>query len=299
MSITKVRPYISLTLNNSRPMKTPKLFLFIFLLLSVFPMWSQEDDDDKKVNPLSEDRFLIEAGVFGVDRNFLLGADGESDNGEINFSEVFNLTNNEATPFFHGSWRFSRNKKWTVSLEGFGINAGNRLTLPQDVDWEDITFEKGTFVRVGVSFALLRLYFSRQILKRENHRLDVGLGFHIIDIGAFIEGEVKTSEGDLTFEKRGVNGIVPLPNIGVGYMWTPHHRWMLGARLDWFGITVDKYSGSLWDVSPRAKFQIIPNFGVGLDYKFYVLNAKVSTENWNGGFDMRFQGPLLTLHGNF
>lgn len=287
------------TFYNNRPMKTLKLFLFFILTMSVFPMWSQEDENVEKVNPLSEDRFLIQAGVFGVNRNFRLGADGESDNGEINFNEVFKLTDNESTLFFHGSWRFSRNKKWTVSLEGFGINAGNSLVLPEDVEWEDIVFEEGSNVRAGVDFALIRLYFSRQVLKRGDHRIDVGLGFHGLDIGAFIEGEVNTSEGDRKLEKRTVNAIIPLPNIGAGWMWTPHHRWMIGANVDWFGVTIDKYSGGLWDISPRAKFQIIPNFGVGLDYRFFLLNAKVSTENWNGGFDMRFQGPLLTLHGNF
>lgn len=270
-----------------------KKFLCILLFLLVtLPVMSQEEK-----HPILDDSFYIEAGVFIPSKNIELGADGSIPNEDINFGETFNLTDNESTFFFSAEWRW--NRKWRVGFETFGINNGNRLTLEEDVPFEDITFEKGTFVRAGVEFDLYRVFVGRIISTGQKHSLGAGLGIHGLNIGAFVEGEVKTDLGDQKFERRGVSALIPLPNIGFWYNWAPTHRWALTARVDWFGITIDQYSGGLWNVSPGVKFQIIRNLGVGLDYRLFALNAKVSESNWKGAFDMNYSGPLITLHGNF
>ena len=273
-----------------------RLFYPILALLVLFttsPLVAQDEEE----NPLMKKRFFLEAGIFGVTRDFKLGADGQSEGGEIDFNETFNLSDNEPTYFFKFDWRFA--KKWMVALETFGVNAGNSLVLEEDITWEDITFEKGSFVRAGVDFRLSRLFFSRTILNRPKHLINVGLGLHAINIGAFIEGEGRTSEGNIEPGKRRVNGLIPLPNIGASYMWAPHRKWMIGANLDWLGLTIDQYSGSLWYFAPKVKFQIVEHFGVGVNYALFSLDAKVDAENWNGRFDMSFSGPLISLHGNF
>ena len=142
-------------------------------------------------------------------------------------------------------------------------------------------------------------FFSYELISKPKHNLGVGLGSHLFNVGAFIEGDVRTSEGNLEFERRRVSALVPLPNVGTHYYFSPHPKWAFGARVDWFGLSVGDYSGSLWNVAPQVNFQIFRNFGIGLDYRFFFVNAKVSQENWNGRFEMDFSGPLFTLHGNF
>ena len=120
-----------------------------------------------------------------------------------------------------------------------------------------------------------------------------------MNIGAFIEGEVKTDLGDKEFRSPSTKFLIPLPNIGGWYHWAPTPKWAFVARLDWFGITIDQYSGGLWNLAPGVKYQIIKNLGIGLDYRVFFLNARVNEEIWDGTFDMNFAGPLITLHGNF
>ena len=252
---------------------------------------------DTEQNPLLKDKFLIEGGVFIPRKSIKLGADGSLPNDEIDFGETFDFKDNQSTPFFLFEWRFS--KKWKASAEYFGVNNGNRVTLDQDIEFEDITFEKGSSVRAGIEFNLFRLFFGRQILTREKHLLGVGLGIHAMNVAAFIEGEILNSVEDLEFQRRRVSALVPLPNVGGWYLWGPHPRWMVGARIDWFGLTIDEYSGGLWNVAPQIKFQITKNFGIGVDYRFFFLNAKVRQESWKGEFNMDYTGPLFTIHGNF
>ena len=266
--------------------------LAILAFLSTIPLKAQEE-----INPLKEDRFLVEAGVFWVSRDFKIRADGQTPNEEIDFNESFGLSDTDPTYYFQFGWRFS--KRWTVSLQSFGVSVSDGAVLEKPIEFEDVIFEEGSFVEGGIDFQLYRLYFSRKVLMRPKHDIQVGLGIHGMNIEAFIEGEVRTSEGDFKPEKKKVNTLLPLPNIGFSYKWFPHHRWMIGADVDWFGLTIDQYSGGLWDVVPKVRFQIIDHFGAGLDYRFFSINAKVDTENWNGKLDMGFSGPAITLYGNF
>jgi hypothetical protein len=267
--------------------------LFLLVIFTILPTQAQEE----KLNPLNEDRFLVEAGVFTVSRSFKIRADGEFPNEEIDFNESFGLADTEPTYFLQFAWRFS--KRWTVSLQSFGVSASDGAVLEEDVEFEDITFEKGSFVEGGINFQLYRLYFERRVFMRPKHDITVGIGIHGMNIETFIEGEVRTSEGNLEPDRRSVSALIPLPNVGFSYAWFPHHRWMLGADVDWFGLTIDQYSGGLWDVVPKVRFQIIDHFGVGMEYRFFAINAKVDTENWNGKLNLDFKGPSLTLYSNF
>ena len=274
-------------------MRLNYLLLFLLIFLGILPTVAQEE----KTHPLQEDRFLVEAGVFWVSRSFKIGADGEFPNEEIDFNETFGLSDSDPTYFFQFGWRFS--KRWTVSIQSFGVSASDGAVLDEDIEFENITFQKGSFVEGGVNFGLYRLYFDRKVFMRPKHEISVGIGVHGLNIDTYVEGEAKTSEGDTGFQRRSARGFIPLPNIGFAYEWFPHDRWMVGANVDWFGLTIDEYSGSLWNISPRVKFQIIEHFGVGLDYRIFELNARVDSENWNGKFDLTFSGPLISLHANF
>ena len=269
-------------------------FLYLVFFLSFIPYtWAQEEEK----NPLLADEFYGEIGVFIPQKAIKFSASGESEDSDIDFSETFDLKDNQVTPFVNLEWRW--NKKWRLTVEGFTVNNAARATLPEDITWDGVTFKEGSFVRAGVNLGVFRVFVGRTISSGPKHSLGAGLGVHAMNIGLFIEGEVFTSEGDRKFEKKSIDGLIPLPNIGAWYHWAPTAKWAFVARVDWFGITIDKYSGGLWDIAPGVKYQIIKNFGVGLDYRFFFLNARVTDGNLDGRFNMDFSGPLLTLHGNF
>ena len=273
------------------------IILFSFFLL-IIPTWlyCQEEEEEEK-HPILSDKFYLEAGVFVPQKNLNFGASGDIENGDIDFDETFNFNDNEATFFFNGEWRW--NKKWRLTGEYFAVNNASRVELERDIEFENITFEKGTFVRGGVEFALFRVFVGRTISSGPKHSLGAGLGVHTLNIGAFIEGEVRTDQGDKEFRAPRVNFVIPLPNIGGWYHWAPTPKWAFVARVDWFGISIDQYSGGLWNIAPGVKFQIIENLGLGVDYRFFFLNARVNDSIWDGRMDMNFAGPLFTIHGNF
>lgn len=283
-----------------QPVKELSFFMrvFLFILFTIFLTqvnYSQKEEE----NLLFDDRFLIEMGIFIPSQNLSLGADLNAPNEQIDWSETFNLRDNESTFFFHFEWRFSKDKTWKLSGEYFNINNGNSRVLEEDFTFVDFTFKAGSFVRVGIELDLFRLFIGKTVIAREKHLLGAGLGLHTMNIGAFAEGEILTSGGDKVFERRSVSAIIPLPNIGAWYYWGPHPKWFIGARVDWFGVSINEFEGSLWNIAPQVKFQFLRNFGVGLDYRLMFLGAKFSASRWQGKFNMDFTGPLITLHANF
>lgn len=271
------------------------LLLFVFAGFISNNLFSQEEEK----HPLLTDKFYLEAGVFFPDKNIKLGADASSPDDEIDFDGTFDLNDNQATAFANFEWRW--NKKWRLTVETFAVNNAARATLDSTIVFDNVTFEKGTFVRGGVDFALYRVFVGRLISSGQKHSLGAGLGIHALNVGAFIEGEIKSDNPDLDgeFQKRRVSALIPLPNIGAWYHWAPNHKWAFIARVDWFGISIDQYSGGLWNFAPGVRYQIIKNLGLGLDYRGLLLNAKVDGDNWKGKFDMGFSGPTITVHGNF
>lgn len=271
------------------------IFLGLGLLIVSSQGWSQETE----AHPFLNDKFYIEAGVYIPSKNIKVGADGSSPNDEIDFDESFGLNDNESTLFLHFEWRW--NKKWKLSGETFGVNYGNTWILPNDIKWEDVIIKEGSNVSAGVEFDLYRVFVGRVISSGQKHSLGAGLGIHGLNLSVFIEGDLYTSIEDLDpeFGTRKVSAFIPLPNIGAWYYWAPTKKWAISTRVDWFGITIDKYSGGLWNIAPGIKYQIIDNFGLGIDYRLFFLNAKIDDSNWKGGFDLDFSGPLITLHGNF
>ncbi len=289
-------------------MKKLLYFIICFVLFSN-PLFSQEEEkldegeekstQDVAKHPLLADKFWIEAGVYFPTKSIKIGANASLPEDEIDFNETFGIDDSQTTYLFNFEWRW--NKNWRLTAETFAVNNSSRATLKKDLVFNEITFQEGTNVGAGFNFSLYRVFVGRLISSGQKHSLGAGLGVHALDVGAFVEGEIKSDNPDLngSFRRSGVNALVPLPNIGAWYHWAPTEKWAFIARVDWFGISIDQYSGGLWDLAPGVRYQFIKNFGIGLDYRFFLLNAKVDNDNWKGKFDMDFSGPSITLHGNF
>lgn len=276
-------------------MKNQVILSFIAILFSG-SLFSQEESEK---HPILTDRFQAEVGLFLPSKSVRIGVDASSDtpNDEIDFDESFKLNDSEATLFLNFEWRFT--KKWKLGVEYFGIKTANKAELDEDLVFDDITFKKGTNIKGGFGINMYRIYVGRSFSRGLKHEFGAGLGVHALNTNAFIEGDVLTSEGDLNFERRAVSALVPLPNIGVWYYYTPTTKLALTARLDWFGITIGEYSGGLWNIAPGIKYQIFKNVGLGIDYRYFIVNANVNKTDWNGSFDMTFNGPLFVVHANF
>lgn len=233
----------------------------------------------------------------GVEGN--ISIDEIEDLEDIDFDETLGLKEGENTFNLNFLWRFSRNKFWSVRGEYFKVGTTRNVTLDEDIEWEGITYPVGGSAEVSFGVGLYRVFFGRVISTGQKHELGGGLGIHGLNVKASVAGEGFIGDVSDGFSKSEVSAFLPLPNIGLWYIWAPTHRWAFSANLDWFGIKIDNLSGGLWNVSPGVTFQIIRNLAVNANYQFYNFNAQIDNDDFKGSFDLTFNGPTIRVVGNF
>jgi len=280
-----------------------KTILTIIVLFVTFSSVFSQTGEDK--HPLLTDKFIIGAGWYFPNRDIKFGLEGNittedlEDLEDIDFDETLGLKEGDNTFNFNFFWRFSKSNYWSVRGEYFKVGTTRNVTLDEDIEWEDITYPVGGEAEVSYGVGLYRVFFSRTISTGQKHEFAGGLGIHGLNVKASVEGEGFVGNTSAGISRSEVSQFLPLPNIGIWYIWAPSDRWAFSANLDWFGIKIDSISGGLWNVSPGVTFQIIRNLGVNLNYEFLNFNANIDEPDFRGSFDLTFNGPSLRVIGNF
>ena len=274
-------------------MKNIFTYLIVFIIISNQFAIAQEAEIK---NPMLTSKFQLGVGIYLPSQNVKFSADGSSENQIIEFDETFDFNNIQGTPKVFFKWRFA--KKWSFYSEYFNANYATNRVLANDIIAGDYTFNAGSNVKVGYKINLFRILFGRVISIGPKHELGAGLGAHVLSTKPFIEGNIMVNSNENEFKKVSGSATALVPNIALWYYYAPTQKWFFSVKVDWFSLKVDEYKGSLWDISPGVNYQIIKNLGVSLDYRFYKINADVNKERWNGGVDLSFSGPTLTIIGN-
>jgi hypothetical protein len=195
----------------------------LFFSVSFGALFAQTDGDK---NPILTDRFLARAALFVPDRAVQVGAKGEispENSEDIDFGRTFDLGGTENTLNLDFIWRFSKSGFWSVRGQYFRVSAAKEVSLEREIEWQDVIYQAGARVKAGYGLSLYRIFI------------------HGLNTNAFIEGEAFVDDASVGFSRENVSIFLPLPNIGVWYIWAPTPKWSFSAAIDWFGIKVGKY----------------------------------------------------------
>jgi hypothetical protein len=273
------------------------LFIFLLILQSAF---SQEE---VKKHPLLTDKFVFNGGLFFPANSIKLSVDGEAIDNEIDFGKSVDIKNYQGTFDLGFEWRFG--KKWKLFAEYYQINNTTKAALDEPIKWGDYEFDAD--VKLGTQVGVLRVMVGWIFWQGPKHEFGVGVGAHGMIFKAFIEGDATLTgpDGSNTtgFNRQSVDGVLPLPDIGLWYIWAPTHRWSLSANVDWLYVSIGEYEGGLWDATGAVQFQVVKFFGVGINYKYYTANLAVNQGNdigdWRGDVRVTYNGPMVMVNFNF
>ena len=282
-------------------MKKALLLSFCALILSASSGAVMAQDYD--YHPALSDNFTISLGWFRSDNAFKISAENLVDdaipNDEIDFPDSVGV--DDTSTLFNGQfrWKFGRERKWSLMAQYFESNATGEAVLTEDVEWQNLIFREGTFVGAGVKVAVSRLFVGRSFVKKPQHDFGLGLGLHILDVSAFIEGEININDETTGFQRGDADASQPLPNIGGWWNFSPARRWLIHTRVDWISANVDKYDGTLWNAEVGVNFQAWRHVGLGLAYQYFDLDFSVDDKDWIGSINLRYSGPVLALTFNW
>ena len=254
------------------------------------PVAAQVEEDR---HPFLTDKFNIGIGIFWPKKDITLQVDGVVPGEDIDLDESFGLSDYEATGSLNFRWRFG--EKWSFWGQYWSTSDTGKAVLEEDLEWEDVVFKEGTFAKVGIENTVARVFFGRTFHTGPRHEFGGGLGFHYLELGASIEGEIIIDEDTTGFHRASVSSEYPLPNLGIWYMYSWSPKWLFQARVDWLDASIGGYSGSLWNSQAGVHWQTFETFGVGLYLNAFRLDVDVDKSDWHGKYEGTNVGPYLAL----
>ena len=283
-------------------MMTRKSLLLFYLIASQWGLFSQTiDSTETNKHVLLTDRFIVEAAFFSNSKSVVFKVDGNLPSRPIDFGETLGLKREGNTADLNFIWRFSKQNKWYANLNYFAVRNDQSVILEDEVKWGNSQYPAGIILDSGFDVDMFRIFFGRVISKGNKHELSAGMGLHTMNIRTYVQGSAFLGNVGFTFdpERKSVRVLAPVPNIGIRYVYAPFKRLALAARAEWFSLSIGDYKGLLWDISPSAYFQLFDNIGVGLSYKYFNAKIDMNRKVWKGSADLLYQGPLISITGNF
>ena len=255
---------------------------------------------DYAYHPELSDSLTVTLGAMRSNNSFSAEADVGDDVGDdIDFGDTLGVSGHST--FFNGQakWKFGNENKWSVAAQYFSNNAKGSAVLEEDIEWDGDFFRKGSFVSSGVKLSVARLFFGRSIIKNDRNDFGVGAGLHNLKMDIFIEGEVLFNDDTTGVRRDEVSASQILPNVGAWYNFSPARKWLLHGRVDWIGASIGDYDGHMWNLNAGVNYQAFNHIGFDLSWQYFNLNVNVDSDDWTGGADMVYSGPVLSITGNW
>ncbi len=266
--------------------------LMLGLIVLVAPVLSHANET-ADIHPYFRKRFFASLGVFFPDRKleFALDASVPGNESIVDFSEQFGLDGTDETGALELGWRFREH--WLFRAQFFTVDSATTAVLQQDVPWGDLIFNSGTSVVAGSDVSISRFFLGRHFRHNDVSEIGFGLGFHILDLEAFIRGNATIDGSDAGFRDGTVSESAPLPNLGAWYVHTMSPDWAFNLRVDWLSASVGDIDGRILNVAAGLNYAPTEHFGVGVSYNLFELDVTINDPGWRGRAINRFNGAYI------
>ena len=214
-----------------------KLLLVLLTCMFTCQYIHPQDVIHQHKNPVLTKKFYAYAGVFVPLRQVRFGFAGTAPvpyKELIDIDKTFNLEGIQATLNAFFVWRFS--DKWSLNADYFSLRTRNVGELPKDIVWDKYTLKEGSIVEGGYGASVLKVGFGRVISRGAKHELKGLIGFYFLGVNGFISGLAYINEKEVFLDRSQISVTLPLPSVGLSYLYAPTRKLSLFAHAEWFGI---------------------------------------------------------------
>lgn len=241
-----------------------KLLIFLSLFLT-YPTQATSIDD----------QFKIRLGGYLVARNdTILSATSEKLIGSrVNLQDDLGMDLKTTSFRVDSYYRFNPAHK--IEFAYYNIKASSSKVIENDIEWNGSTFNAGGKVNSHLYLNIYKLNYVYSFYHNDKVELGLATGLHMMETKAGLSGSATKDDELVAFADESVDFLAPLPVLGfrLDYAITP--RFHMGGAIDYFGLSIDKYSGSFMDLLISAEYQVYENFGAGIGLNFTSLDVKI------------------------
>jgi hypothetical protein len=247
--------------------------------------------DEAPLHPALQDRWTFGVGAFFpktttqaslTSRNTGVGT-------TVDFEDTLDMARSKTVPILYGRWRI--NQRWRIDAEYFQLNRSSERVIDREIHWGDQTFTANTSVASKFDFSDLRISGGYSFFRTPDKELGVGLGLHMAWYDVSLNGPVTSGEGQ--------DVLAPLPVLSLYGNFALTDTWAVGARLDRFSLSYDKFSGGLTSLALDLQYQPFRHVGFALGYRGLFIEAEVEGDRVTGKFRQTFQGPMASMNVSF
>jgi hypothetical protein len=239
-------------------------------------------------HPALQDRFWLGAGAFFPQTNTQaqLSSNRTGVGATVDFEQSLDLERSKTVPALVGRWRLG--ERWRVDAEYFQLNRSSERRIDRQIEWGDQVFPVNAEVSTKFDFSDLRLSLGYSFFRRADKELGVGLGLHVASY------DVSLSTANFGSESEDV--LAPLPVLSFYSQFALTEHWAVGARLDRFSLSYDKYDGSLTSLALDLLYQPFKHVGFGAGYRALAIRVEAEGERATLRMRQSFQGPMVFMN---
>jgi hypothetical protein len=247
-------------------------------------------------HPALTDKFYFSVGAFvpKTSTSASLESSSAGAGAVIDFERALGMRTQEVVPDVGFRWRFT--ERWRLEAEYFQLNRSGDKVLGQDITWNGQPITAGSEVLSKFDFSDLRTSVGYSFFKTKDKELGVSFGFHVAsyDVGLQAVTGPAVVAGD-----QAKKILAPLPVLSAYGQFALTDEWAVGARLDRFTMTYDRYNGNITSIGVDVNYQPFRHVGFGLAYRSLFIVLKATGPDFAAEFNQTFQGPLLYMNASF
>jgi hypothetical protein len=303
-----------MTVKNARNQKinrvifVTQLVLAFALIFFAWPIQAQNDtdtesdsvpgldlfDEDVEITREGWPQFSISAGIMYLEADGIFAA--RLPNGHqvtiIDFDRA-GLKHSDTSYWLSVNWR-SANSRWGAWFASWRYDVVGSRT------WQDsLELPGGNEIPAGASVTsdfnaqwyILEATFS--FYRSEAVDAGMGIGVHAVDLDTTISTDIQLGDHETKAISENLDVLAPLPNVLAYVSWKMAPKWVLVARMGYFTMDYDQYSGDMINAHFMVNYSVSPRWVLGAGYQFVDLNLEVEKTDFNQIYDIDFAGPMV------
>jgi hypothetical protein len=190
-------------------------------------------------------------------------------------------------------------ERWRLEAEYLNLDRSASKEISREIEWGDETFEAGASVRAFFDIQIARLAVGYDFYQNERAFLGFTVGAHLLDASAGIAAAAFVGDKIDLDDDVSTGGVLPVPNLGFYGSYLLSDRWRLDGRLDWFGIEVGEWDGTLITADLQLAYYLSESWSLAGGVQYFNIDVNYDNSTWRGGLEFQYIGPRLEISWRF
>lgn len=219
-------------------------------------------------------------------------AAGSGDLGqEVDFEDDFGIADDRSVAAVRLEWQPLEHHMFRLAW--FELARDGSRTLARDIDWGGVVYPASATVTAELTNTVWEVDWTWWLYRRERGAFGLELGATLLDLS--IEASARVQVGQ-SFEerRREASTTAPVPTIGIAGRGQLGDRFHVNGVARFLpGVSIDNIDGDALVLSASGDWMFTDNFGLGINWSSFSIDAEIDDSNYHGTLDLTYSGVQI------